>query len=379
MPENGPFAGEARSLYAGFQLFLQERGNELPSLEIVKKNPGEQEENALEVLTSLVVNEEVQFLVGPLSLKAAIKSIHAVAEAKTILFVANPSVRLVAGEMCLPQVFRVGANTYQESHPLAPWAVKEVGTKVFVTGEDNWLGNEQADFFAAGFERSGGTFVDRTMVGQGSPDIKELVAGIKESKAELVFASFRDQRAVEFLEACRTSSPPLRQPIIGPESLVGFPQKPSPEAKTWAGVRTLTTLKDPKGLIKRIKQKLNREVVYPTRAAEGYDTADMICSALRQTSEDTTDLTRLIGALENVVIDGPRGKISFDKNHEPIVSVMVREWVTKGASVDPSIVADLGQVTSPDFGCGRVGFPKRPEHESKDEEEQPAEEIECEK
>jgi len=379
IPETGPLAGEARSLYAGFQLFLQERRNELPSLEILKKDPGPKEENALEVLTGLVMNEEVQFLVGPLSLKAATKAVHAVAEAKTILFVTNSSVRLVGGEMCLPQAFRVGGNTYQAAQPLAPWAVKHVGSKVFLTGEDDWLGNEQADFFAAGFERSGGMFVDRIMVGEGSPDIKELLTEIRKSKADFVFASFRDRRAAAFLKAFRNASPGLNHPIIGPESVVGFPPGQSSESKNCAGVRTLATMKDPQSLMTRIKQKLNREITHPARAAEGYDIADMICNAVRQTSEEKTDLASLIAALENVAIEGPRGKVTFDKNHEPLLNVMVREWVAKGRSVDPTIVADLGPVSSPDFGCGRVGFPRRPDQESKDEEEQGGDEVEWEK
>ena len=88
------------------------------------------------------------------------------------------------------------------------------------------------------------------------------------------------------------------------------------------------------------------------------------------------EINKLIGIIEQLEIDGPRGKISFDKNHVPILDVMVQEWKQDGNAIRQRIVQNLGQQKSLDFGCGRVGFPKRQEVESdKDTKEEESEDL----
>ncbi|MEJ2718505.1 MAG: ABC transporter substrate-binding protein [Deltaproteobacteria bacterium] len=371
LPKSGPLAAEAHSLMSGFELFLKEQARRAPTLELLRKDPGPDEKKTLEALAALVMNKEVQFLVGPLSLEASEKTVHGVKGRKVVLFVTNPSVRLVAGEMCLPMSFSLCANTYQRSHPIAPWAVKNVGLKAFITGSDNWLGNEQADFFAAGFERAGGSFVDRIMVSKGGEKIKEVVEAVRKGKPDLVFAAFRGGQAVAFVKAFREQAAPLSLPLIGPEALVQFPQTLDRQGKEAPGIRTLSTLKNPQAFTSRIKRRLNRDIADSARAAEGYDIANAICQAVRGTGHATNELSEVVRELEKLDIEGPRGVVRFDKNHEPILETMVQEWKIKGSSFERHVVENLGAVASPDFGCGRVGFPKRPAMES--EESQPGE------
>lgn len=369
LPEEGPLAGEARSLAAGFELFVREKGREAP-LEIVKKDPGPSEENTLEVLASLLMNKEVQFLIGPLSLGAAEKAVHAVAGTEVIFFVCNPSVRLVPGEMCLSQSFRLCGSTYQYGQPLAPWAVKNIGLKAFITGTDDWMGNEQADFFALGIEKGGGLFADRIMVPEGAAGgLREVIEAVRATNPDFLFASFRDKHAQAFLKAFRKASPGLRQPIIGPNSLVEFPQQLSGDTRNAVGLRTLTTIRDPKALTDLIREKLDKRISHVSRAAEGYDIAQIICRAVLNLQAETSDLSRLIKVIEDMEVEGFRGKVRFDKNHEAILNMMVQEWELRGRTLYPKIVDDLGPISSPDFGCGRVGFPKRPDADSREPEQ----------
>ncbi len=82
-----------------------------------------------------------------------------------------------------------------------------------------------------------------------------------------------------------------------------------------------------------------------------------------------SDQRGLCKFIEDIEIDGPRGKITFDKNHEPIIEAYVQEISASNRSYSYNIVAELGKVSSLDFGCGKVGFPKRPELDLKPEEE----------
>ena len=366
IPEQGPFAGEAKSLLSGFYLFLKEKGPDAANIEILKRDPGPEDAKAVEAVADLVMNKRVHVLIGPPSVGGSEKVIHGVEGANAILFVTNPSVRLVAGEFCFPGSFRVGANSYQAAHPLGPWALKNIGKRGFITGDDDTKGNEEADFFAYGFERSGGMFIDRMMVGARSGKTKTVLDAIAKSKPDFVFASFGGEQAAPFLKAYRTTTPDLPQPVIGPDSLTAFPRTLTDLGKNCTGVKTLTFMKSQEEFVGKIKKTLRREITDAVRAAEGYDLADIVSrmASLDIQQREPAELIRFVSQIEVV---GPRGKLRFDNNHEPILEAAIQQWKPGGQGFKQEIIEDIGSVSSIDFGCGRVGFPKRPESEPAEE------------
>ncbi len=367
LPEHGPHSSEARSLMAGFELFLKEKGSEAPSIEILKKDSGPEDEKTLEALADLLMNREVRFLIGPPSVKGAEQTIHGVGGSNAILFVTNPAVRLVAGELCLPGSFRLCVNSYQAAQPLAPWAMKNLGRIALLTGDDDAEGNEEADFFAYTFERTGGTFANRIMVPDHTKGFKAVMDAVIETTPDFIFASFKKTSAVAFLKAFKSPSPSLKKPIIGPESLTAFPHTLKEVGEASAGVKTLTALRNPKDFADTIKHQMGTDVPDIAKAAEGYDIAGAISGALNANSRER-ELIKIIKSIEEMEITGPRGKVRFDKNHEPLFEMFVREWQRSGQSFKQEIVASLGSCQTPDFGCGRIGFPRRPESEIPDEE-----------
>jgi branched-chain amino acid transport system substrate-binding protein len=360
LPKQGEYEEDAKSLMSGFHLFLKENKDKVPPLELFQEDPGKGDSKALEALTSLVINRNVRFIVGPMSLDGATKAVHAVSGTEAILFVTNPLVRLVAGEMCLSASFRLGPNTYQQAKPLGPWCVKNVGLGVFLTGSDDPLGNEHADFFAHGFERAGGRFVDRIMADETADSIAAVIERIRETKPDLVFASFSNERAVVFVRAFRKESFEKTPALVGPESLTSFPKVLGEIGSAATGVSTLTSLKSPNQLLHRIKEKLGTDVANVARAAEGYDLAQAICKVVGKSGDRNGNPKELIRAMQELEIDGPRGRVRFDKNHEGIFDTMVQQWDVTGSAPTQKIVAKLGPCVSPDFGCGRVGFPPKP-------------------
>jgi len=364
LPEQGPLADGAKSLLWGFECFLKEK--KFSPLTILKKDSGPDGEKTLEALADLLMSKGAPFLIGPPSLEGAEKAIQGLANAGAILFVTNPSVRLVAGDMCLPSVFRMRPNSYQCAQPLAPWAVQNLGLKVFLTGSDDTEGNEKADFFAYGFEKAGGQFVDRIMTSTSDHGgLKRVLEAVSSSDASFVFASYSRKTAGTFLKA---AAPSLKQAIIGPESLTMFPATLAGAGSAATGVKTLTFLKSPVEFAAKVKKQTGHEPTDVAAAAEGYDIAQAICRVTEHDSAKRGDPGEVIKFLESMEIEGARGKISFDKNHEPVMEAMVREWGLSGKKPSQKIIAELGPTRSPDFGCGRVGYPRRPEREAAEEE-----------
>lgn len=367
LPEQGPASRDCASLMAGFHAYLKEKGS--ANIEVIRKDSGPADEKTLEALAELLVKKQVQFLICPPTLEGTERILGAWAAGKAVAFVTHPSVRLVAGELCLPSSFRVRPNTYQAAYPLGSWAVRNIGGKVFISGDDDALGNEEADFFAHAFEKSGGSFGDRVMATVGSKEIKTVVEAAKKISPDLIFASFRNKAAEEFLKSLRQGSGGVSVPVLGPESLTAFPSTLAGAGKSSAGVKTLTTLRNPLEFEALVKKLTGKEVHDASRAAEGYDIAQIIVRASKDVLREKKDFGELVKYIEEMEIEGPRGKIRFDKNHEPIMEFMLQEWEQADRSFKRKVVADLGPCPSMDFGCGRVGFPRKPEGESKGEEE----------
>ena len=331
--------------------------------------PGPEESETLEALADLVVNRQAEFVIGPLSLEPAVKAVHAVSGSETILFVTNPSVRIVAGELCLPRSFRLTPNTYQVARPLGPWALKNAGSKVFIVGSDKTEDKETADFFAHGFERSGGQFVDRVEISKVRKEVQKTIEAIRKTNPDFIYACFGGDDAISFLKAFRAASPSLSQSVIGPESLTDYPHAIKRAGSSGLGIRTMGFVKDPVGLADQIKKKLGRTISSAARAAEGYDIAQAICKVLEKHPDEKQGTAEIVTSLEGIEINGPRGKVTFDKNHEPIVECFVRKWDKEENKLVSHTVEPLGEVKSIDFGCGRVGFPKRPDDTPVEEED----------
>jgi ABC-type branched-subunit amino acid transport system substrate-binding protein len=369
LPAEGPLADESRSLLAGFRLYLEEKKSGPFQVHIIEKNSGPDDEAALQGLAQLLAMEDVRFIVATPSTKGSEQIVHGVGSANRVLFVTNPSVRLVSGEMCIPAGFRVCSNTYQIGYPLGPWAVKNTGQTAFLCGEDSSEMNGIMDFFANGYERSGGVFVDRIMVEKDAKDFTEIIDAVKNSKADAVFAGFSGKTASEFLKAFLKTVPVPKQVILGPDSLTSYPDTVELIKGTNCSLITASPLVDPQEFVGRIKRILSVNVRNAARAAEGYDIARVILEAAQKVQGDVTKHEALVKAVSDITLEGgPRGKVSFDKNHEPVLEMSVHKWTISGQSYDRKTLENLESIKTPDLGCGRIGFPRRPESEIKDED-----------
>jgi len=367
LPEQGPFSQDSKSLVAGFECCLKEKG---PSgIQVIRRDPGSKDEKTLEILAQMLVVDKVDFVISPMSLDGAEKTVHGVSDSSAVLFVTNPSVKLVAGELCQSRSFRVRPNTYQRSSPLAPWAIQNLGRLAFITGPRDKEGNETADFFAYSFDRSGGTFGDRVMVPVGSDNFRSVLDAIEKTKNDVIFAGFGKKDALGFFKAIesRKHRPWLKR-IVGPDSLVSYPAGAAALGKAADGVKTLGCVKNPSDFAQRIRKTVGVDVPDIERAAEGYDIASIVHLSVKGVSWDSqTPALPLIEYIENLSVEGPRGVITFDKNHEPVVDMAIREWSVSTHGLQPKTVQDIKGVRSLDFGCGKVGFPQRPSGETKEE------------
>lgn len=361
IPRKGPFKSDARSLKAGIEMRLKEARTGSPKIKLIEADPYPDEDSTLTALAHLVVKKEVDFLIGPMAQDAAVKVTSAITDPNVVMFVTNPSVRLVAGQLCTPGSIRVSPNTYQINRPPAPWSLQNIGERAFITGSDDWLGNEQADFFAYGFERAGGQFTDRIMIASDGSNLADVMKAAEGAEPDILYAALTGSLADAFFQELVRRRKRLTAQIIGPESLTDFKEFPKRLTALKRRVITSGTLPDPESFRRELKKQTGKTVENTSAAAEGYAICDAMLKIAEHREAAGGNATDISGLLSELTMTGPAGTIRFDANHQSIPSVILTEWTAAGGKVRRKKLADLGECPSLDFGCGKVGFPKRRE------------------
>lgn len=356
----GEETSKEKSLISGFELFFKERSVD-PSDYFVVRKYGNSPDSLLGALAELLKTDKVRVIVTPVELRDALEVVSATAEVKAIVFVTNPAVKFVAGEMCRPNVFRICPNTYVSSQPLAKWAFLNLGHKVFIVNDESPESGEQADFFALGMERIGGSFGDRFVLPKDSSDYDKVFEKLEEIKPDFVFAALSGPMADRFVRTYISKGLAKRFPIIGVGSLTDYPETQNGLEPHWLGIRTLTSIKDPLKLAKSIEPGMP---VHPTPGlvAQGYDIANVFYSCIQSDCFKDDSVDKVIDFISKLTIDGLRGAMAFDANREAIVPMNITHWERDSKTGLIRVVDEVvGPCRSLDFGCGGVGFPDRPE------------------
>ncbi|MGA8831185.1 MAG: ABC transporter substrate-binding protein [Desulfomonilaceae bacterium] len=354
-PDSGEMEQEAKSLMAGFDLFFDNDG---PCPVDVYKKPFQANSDEIgETLEKWINDDNVRFIVLFADVESSEKAVKTCAAAKTILFIANRSVKLVSGEICNTNVFRVSANNYVMSEPLAPWAIQNCGTKVFITGDNDRGGNERSDFFAFGFERAGGAFVDRVMSDGTAESVQSVLTSIANSETDFVFACFEGQSAENFLKAFSAQAPRHRKTVIGPETLTSFDVKSGATQEMILNIPALTNVLNPGSIKSKIVHLYGAMPLSIARASEGHDLGQIIDILAKEQFLQTKDFDTLVKYVADSKFNGLRGAFKFDKNHDAVVESWVTAWESRSGGVSQKVLASLGPSASLDFGCGKVGYP----------------------
>lgn len=351
---------DERSLIMGFGLFFKEKSLN-SSDHFFSKDYEDTEESLLESLADLLKRPNIKAIVAPIDLKASEQVLQAAPLSDVIIFVPHPSVRFVSGELCRPNIFRLAPNTYVSSQPLARWAFLNLGHKVFIVNEDSTVANEQADFFALGMEKIGGSFGDRVIIPKDTANYEPVFERIKEIKPDFVFAALSSQKAPGFVRAFNDQAIAAKIPLIGVETLTSYREPIESMGKLGLGIKTLSCIKNPLELSKSLASE-SSEPINLDMAAQGYDIANVLYMGMQKGVFKEGSNEGPVEFVSKISVDGPRGKIQFDANREAVVTMNVGHWES-GANGELKRVVDerLEQCKSIDFGCGGVGFPDRPE------------------
>ena len=329
LPYTGTYAKLGKFIDDGFRLYVQQKGGKLGGREItfVQVDDESKPEAGTDNMNRLVGREKADVVVGTVHSGVAMAMVKVARDTKTLLIIPNAGANDATGPACAPNIFRSSFSNWQPNFPMGK-VMHDAGHKNVATITWKYAaGAEQMGAFKEGFTALGGKVVEDLTLPFPEVEFQALITRIAQLKPDAVHAFFAGGGAVKFVKDYAAAGLGKTIPLYGS----GFLTDGTLEAQGAAANGIKTTLHYADNLdnpanvafLKAFKDKTGN--VGDIYAVQGYDAAALLDAGMKAVGGDDKQRDKMIAAMGAAKIDSPRGPLSFNKAHNPIQNVYLRE------------------------------------------------------
>lgn len=352
LPYTGTFAKLGQFIDDGFKLYLEQHGGKLGGREIafVQVDDESKPEAATDNMNRLVGRDKADVVIGTVHSGVAMAMVKVARDTKTLLIIPNAGANDATGPACGPNIFRTSFSNWQTTYPMGK-VMADAGIKNVVSITWRYTaGAEMVGAFSESYTKLGGKIVEDMTVPFPEVEFQALITRIATLKPDAVFSFFAGGGAVKFVKDYAAAGLNKTIPLYG----AGFLTDGTLEAQGAAAEGIKTTLHYADNLLnpqnvaflKAFKEKTGKDGdIY---AVQGYDAGALLDIGLKAVGGDAGARDKMIEAMGNAKIDSPRGPLSFNKAHNPIQNIYLRE-VRNGKNEMVSIAQ--ADVDDPARGC----------------------------
>lgn len=329
---SGPAASLGTDILDGFKLGLEHCGGTVGGLpyELVVGDDQLKPGVGIQVATRMIEKDKVDFLTGIVFSNVMMAIAKPVTDAGVFLVSANAGPSPLAGANCLPNLFTVSWQNDQ-THEAMGQAIEDMGVKRLYLMAPNYQAGKDG---LAGVKRYfKGEIVGEVYTKINQPDYAAELAQLRAAKPDAVFVFYPGGMGINFVKQYAQSG--LKEEIPLYSTAFTIAQMTLP-AMGDAALDLLNSsfwshdLDNPvnKKFVADFKTANNR--LPSLFAAQGYDAALLINSAVKAVGGNIADKDALRGALKLARFDSVRGNFKFNDNHFPIQNFYIRKVVKDG-------------------------------------------------
>jgi len=312
----------------GFQLALEQEGGKLGgfAVELLVEDDGAKPEKGKQIAERFSQKDGVKIMTGIVFSNVAMAVVPKIIKEDVLYLSANAGPSELAGSGCSPNYFSVSYQNDNLDEVVGQY-VSEIGHgNVYLLAPNYPAGKDHL----AGFKRYyKGKIAGEVYTKLDQADYAAEIATIRDTKPDAVFFFLPGGMGINFLKQYAQAGLKKTIPLYGPafsfdERLLGAVGDAALGVKN--GSQWTHDLDNPanKEFVAAYRKAYNRT---PTLyAAQGYDTARLIASALKATG-GSIDLPLLRSAVKKADFASVRGKFSFGSNQHPIQDIYIREVV----------------------------------------------------
>ncbi|WP_297774155.1 ABC transporter substrate-binding protein [uncultured Roseovarius sp.] len=321
---SGGGAGLGIDVRDGFMLALEQSGRD--DIEVVIEDDQRKPDIAVQLSDKMIQSEKVDVMTGIIWSNLAMAVVPgAVAQGKFYLS-PNAGPSALAGKGCHPNYFNVAWQN-DNLHEAAGAYANDAGYKNSFILAPNYPAGQDA---LTGYKRMyEGALAGEIYTQLGQTDYAAEIAQIRASEADSVFFFLPGGMGISFLKQYADSGVDL--PVIGPAfsfdqgilQAVGDAALGVVNTSQWSkDIDNATNT----AFVASFQDKYGR--LPSLYASQGFDTANLLISALDQAQPSEPDAFR--AALKSADFASTRGDFAFGPNHHPVQDIYVREVIKEG-------------------------------------------------
>ncbi|CAO3373142.1 ABC transporter substrate-binding protein [Azospirillum argentinense] len=329
---SGPGAGLGIDIRDGFALAVEHAGGKLggQDTQVIEADDQQKPDVAVGLANRMVERDRVQMVTGVVWSNLALAMLPTLAGGQTFFISPNAGPSQLAGAQCNPYFFNAAYQNDQIHEAVGKHVQDEGFKKVYLMAPNYPAGKDGL----AGFKRYyKGEVAGEVYTQVGQLDYAAELAQLKAAGPDAVYVFYPGGMGINFIKQYEQAGLKGAVPLFGPgfsfdqdilsavgESALGVKNSAqwSPDLDNAANKKFVADFKAKYGRIPSMY------------AAQGYDTALLIDTAVKTVGGNLKDKDRLRAALASAKLQSLRGEVAFNTNHYPIHNIYLRE-VVKGA------------------------------------------------
>lgn len=327
---SGPGAALGQDQYDAFMLALAQNNGKLGDTEIqlFKEDDQLKPDVAVQAAQKLIEKDKVSIVTGVVYSNVMMAINKPITGAGVFLIGSNAGPTPLAGAGCSPYLFSTSWNNDQ-LHEAGGKLASDLGYKNIYLMAPNYQGGKDA---VSGFKRYyKGTVIDEVYTQVNQPDYSVEIAQMQAAKPDAVYVFYPGGMGVNFVKQFRQAGLFGKLPLISVSTVDGTTLPALRELAIGAITSSAYSpdLDNPqnKAFVAAFQKKYGR--LPSMYAAQSYDAAMLIDSAIRKVKGNVGDKEALRAALKQADFKSVRGSFKYNTNQFPIAS-FYRVDVVKG-------------------------------------------------
>ncbi|MDP6926698.1 MAG: ABC transporter substrate-binding protein [Rhodospirillales bacterium] len=352
LPYSGTYTWLGASITNSLELLFAQAGGKLGGREInlIKVDSEAKPPKAAELTNKLINQEKVDFIVGPVHSGVAMAMAKIAREEGTMTVVPNAGANQVTGPLCSPNIFRTSFSNWQPGHPMGKVLLEEGKKNVVLCYWGYGAGKQSAGGFKDSFVAGGGNVIKEIAVPFPKVEFQAALTEIASIKPDAVYVFFAGGGAVKFVKDWAAAGLKDKIELVGPGFLTEGVTKAQGAAAE--GIRTTLhyadTLDNPANRAYRAAYKKAYGKEADVYGVQGFDSGQLIKAGLDAVGGDMGARKEMVAAMENAVIDSPRGQWVLSSAHNPVQNFYLRQ-VRNG--VNEVVRVAMENLADPAKGC----------------------------
>jgi branched-chain amino acid transport system substrate-binding protein len=323
---SGPAAALGQDMYDGFMLGIEQLNGKLGGVkvEVIKEDDQLKPDLGVQAVNKLIERDKVDIVAGVTFSNVMMAISKPMADANVIFVGSNAGPAPLAGAQCNSQFFFTAWQNDQQAEGVGKYAADKGYKKVYLMAPNYQAGKDAL----AGFKRQyNGGVAGEVYTTVNQPDYSAEIAQLQAANPDAVYVFYPGGMGVNFIKQFRQAGLLGKIPLMSVSTADGSTLPALKE--TALGVISGTfwgpdfNNETSKKFVAAFEKKYGR--IPSQYAAQSYDSALLIDSALKKTGGNVTNKKAFADALRAAEFTSLRGNLKFNKNGFPIQDMYVFE------------------------------------------------------